>query len=188
MRSAHLHRVVCDKCVHTSQAPQSASTAASTSRLQVFQVCAFEGEREGGGDWERKKARLRDTYTPPLQPVTRNISDISQDGFINESILYCPLVRIKSTHHRYQLLQTHPIASVTRRESRSKMREGERGRGGHAQRREGQSVRERHTQRRSLTRRPPRNKRPHRNKRRRTRRRGWGRSSLGAENGRHYAR
>ena len=194
MRSAHLHRVVCDKCVHTSQAPQSASTAASTSRLQVFQVCAFEGEREGGGDWERKKARLRDTYTPPLQPVTRNISDISQDGFINESILYCPLVRIKSTHHRYQLLQTHPIVGLThpkkwvkptlksgsnpsnppRRESRSKMREGERGGGGHAQRREGESVRERHTQRRSLTRRPPRNKRPHRNKRRRTRRRGWG--------------
>ena len=52
--------------------------------------------------------------------------------------------------------------------------ESERERGGHAQRREGQSVRERHTQRRSLTRRPPRNKRPHRNKRRRTRRRGWG--------------
>ena len=76
--------------------------------------CVRARERgRGGGGWERKKARLRDTYTPPLQPVTRNISDISQDGFINESILYCPLVRIKSTHHRYQLLQTHPIVGLT---------------------------------------------------------------------------
>ena len=73
--------------------------------------------------------------------------------------------------HTQRQRETHTQKSVTRRESRSKMREGERGTCTEERGRE--NVRERHTQRRSLTRRPPRNKRPHRNKRR-TRRREWG--------------
>jgi hypothetical protein len=57
-------------------------------------------------------AKKTNAHTPPLPPVTRNISDRTEDGFINESILYSPLVRIKSTYHRYQLLQTHPVQNA----------------------------------------------------------------------------
>jgi hypothetical protein len=54
----------------------------------------------------------KNAHTPPLPPVTRNISDISEDGFIYESILHSPLVRIKSTYHRCQLEQTHPMQNA----------------------------------------------------------------------------